>query len=349
MRQQRLTTLDSLRGIAAMAVVVYHFTANFDEIFRAQGPWEAPLINFGSGRYGVQLFFVISGFVILWSIGKVDRLWDFASGRFARLYPPFWFALGATCLIITLGGLDEAEPLRFNAADVLANITMVPSWFGRKEIDGSYWTLSVEMLFYIVLAVLFTLKLLRVERVVWTLAALWTFNIVIVGGLAFAQDGFGGLRGQSEDYYYLFIAGMAYFLLWEGRARPRIVLWGLYLQAPFVDLLRQRLMPAIVTVMIIVAVHLSVTGRLAFLEARPFVFLGRISYSLYLVHQVSGYLTLRFLLRQGLERNTAVVVCIVQSIALGWLLWRTFERGVSPWVKARLVTPGRPTVKAASA
>jgi len=324
--------LDTLRGIAAMTVVLFHFTSAFDDAFPA-AHFQRAWVSFSGGRYGVQLFFVLSGFVILWSIDRVDRVRDFVVGRFSRLYPPFWVSLAISSLAIPLFGMHE---LHFTGTALAANVTMLPSWFRQPAISGVYWTLSIEMVFYILLAIFFACRLLTTERVTWTVLGLFLFDMVVIGGAAMARHGFSGLHDQGQDYIHLFVAGMACFLLWQNKARPRWLLWCLFLQAPFVDLLRQRPIPAIVTAAILVVVQLAVTGRLPFLEARPLVFLGKISYSLYLLHMNLGYGIQRWLLQHGVNRNLAIGICVVESVVLAWAMWAAVERRVSPWVRGRL-------------
>ena len=87
-----MASLDALRSLAAVAVVVYHYTHAFDQSQYFPG-YPPAWFSFGAGRYGVQMFFVISGFVILMTIGRVKGVGDFAYARFSRLYPPYWASL----------------------------------------------------------------------------------------------------------------------------------------------------------------------------------------------------------------------------------------------------------------
>jgi peptidoglycan/LPS O-acetylase OafA/YrhL len=138
----RIQELDGLRLFAATAVVLYHLTyiksdtsGNFPEI-----DW---LTRFG--YLGVDLFFIISGFVILWSAqGRTP--WQFAVSRFARLYPIFWVALALSSLI--------AGPSLIQLA---ANATMIAGYLGQEYIDGVYWTLQVELKFYVLVGALLIL------------------------------------------------------------------------------------------------------------------------------------------------------------------------------------------------
>jgi len=84
----RIEELDALRGLAAFAVMLYHYTAGEGpRLNRAE-----LLVSVPWGHFGVQLFFVISGYVILMTVRRVRTAGEFAVSRFARLYPAFWVA-----------------------------------------------------------------------------------------------------------------------------------------------------------------------------------------------------------------------------------------------------------------
>ena len=86
----RLLELDALRGLAALAVVLFHYTVYYGKtVDHADNPW----FRFSYGHYGVMLFFMISGFVILMTLDRTKTVWDFAVARFCRLYPVYWAAM----------------------------------------------------------------------------------------------------------------------------------------------------------------------------------------------------------------------------------------------------------------
>ena len=153
---RRLAQLDALRGIAAAAVVLYHYT------------------GMRPGADGVFLFFVISGFVILVSIETKADFTSFAWARFVHLYPVYWASMALTIVAMLLWG--EAGTL--NPARLLANISMVPvlprqflahtrtaDWFRLADIDDSYWTLIYELVFYLLAGV--TCLVARIRRPEW--------------------------------------------------------------------------------------------------------------------------------------------------------------------------------------
>ena len=102
----RIIELDALRGLAAMSVVLFHFTTRYEELFGRANP--LPL-NFGWGDFGVDLFFMLSGFVILMTLERTSHSLKFAWGRFTRLYPAYWAAVALTFGAVAVFGLAGQE------------------------------------------------------------------------------------------------------------------------------------------------------------------------------------------------------------------------------------------------
>ncbi len=127
----RLLELDALRGIACILVVFFHFNVNQPAAWH----W----VNLGVG--GVDLFFMISGFVIFYSLEKNHNAVDFFVARFSRLYPAYWVAVSITSALVLLNGGT------IHLHDFLVNLTMLQGYFGVEDIDGAYWTLGIELLF----------------------------------------------------------------------------------------------------------------------------------------------------------------------------------------------------------
>lgn len=135
----RITGLDSLRGLAALAVVIYHYTDAYNHVLDEH---LALWFDFKRGNLGVDAFFVISGFVIFMTLDKSTSAADFVVSRFSRLFPAYW-----VCLVCTYVGVDLSGLPRFHypLADFAANFTMVQQALGFSHIDGVYWTLQLEL------------------------------------------------------------------------------------------------------------------------------------------------------------------------------------------------------------
>ncbi|MBL8484418.1 MAG: acyltransferase, partial [Rhodocyclaceae bacterium] len=141
-RARRLVEVDALRGIAALAVVFFHYTTRFDQLYPG---YEPPSLAMPLGHYGVNLFFIISGFVIFMTLDRTSRPMDFVMSRFSRLFPAYWTAIVLTFVVTHQLGL----PGKLVGLDtLLVNVTMIQGLLGFGHVDGVYWTLEVELLFY---------------------------------------------------------------------------------------------------------------------------------------------------------------------------------------------------------
>lgn len=120
----RLSELDALRGIAALMVVIGHYTARYNDFYT---PISFPF-KFEYGGYGVQLFFLISGFVIFLTLNKTRHPLEFVVSRFSRLYPAYWVAVLLTFTLISIFSLPDTITTP-STYDALVNLTMLQRWF----------------------------------------------------------------------------------------------------------------------------------------------------------------------------------------------------------------------------
>lgn len=157
----RYDFIDSLRGLAVALVLILHIAevyAGFASGLKRSGFWILSVSHlFDFGRMGVTIFFIISGFVIPSGLtGPIGSgIVKFLVSRFFRLFPLFWLSIIIS--LITQQWLAGKTP---SVSDVLINATMLPDFFSVDLINGAYWTLTVELVFYAICLALFATKLL---------------------------------------------------------------------------------------------------------------------------------------------------------------------------------------------
>lgn len=278
----RIPELDSLRGIAALSVALFHLTAYHDQY---------PDLPFkgSAGHYGVELFFVISGFVIVMSLEKTSSVAAFANARFARLYPAYWVAVLFTTLVAH--AFESAPP---SAPVALFNLTMLQVFTQVPNVDYSYWTLAVELCFYIYMALLSRFdRLKNIETVMLYWCAM---------AFAFRWYARGhGIRVPEVlsvvtllGYVQFFTLGICIYRWSAGLATRRT--WLTIAVACAISLrgaVRSSLFALPleyfgVTCGVFALVAFAVIVRPALLRLRALVFLGEVSYPLYLIHQRAG-------------------------------------------------------------
>jgi peptidoglycan/LPS O-acetylase OafA/YrhL len=180
----RLGFLDGVRGVAAVTVAAGHAA---DLLWPSFNRWSHDW--FSPGRAGVCAFFLVSGYVIPLSLERnaagttrADALRAFAVSRVCRLYPMYWVSLAGALLLFMLG--FEAVPAEFEAAlpgAAWVNVTMAQELVGVPHAIGLYYTLTIELVWYLACAGLFAVGWLHAtERVAWV--AIAGLAVVGIGG-----------------------------------------------------------------------------------------------------------------------------------------------------------------------
>lgn len=338
MTRQRYAHLDGLRAVAALAVMVEHL---FGDLLRqapfATGPMSAlarsVVENLSLGRFGVVLFFLISGFVVPFSIQGERPLRHFAISRLFRLYPALWLALAVLTLTARLAG--DAPP----AATVLANMTMAPPLFGQPWLSPIYWTLFVELAFYLLAALLFAAGRLR------RIGALLGLGLGLIAATVLpVQLRLHGLAELPVQYLGLHLSFLFLGLLlrlWLVERRPGARLSALVLAlaqlATVVGVssfslargdhfIMEGLKPVLGAYLAAFALFLAAL-RLERPRSVLLARIGLISYAMYLFHGPVNAAVYRALPLTGQFGDLATMLtCIGLTLALSWLVYRVVER-----------------------
>lgn len=343
-RTPRLFALDGLRLLCALAVAGYHF----GDSWRLDGvhppayflPDAAPVLIYGF--LGVEVFFLISGFVILLSSwGRTVR--EFAASRAARLYPAFWAGVAITTAVAAAlpisGGLPFARLPE--GGDLLVNLSMLAEPLNTPLVDTVYWTLWTELRFYLIVACVLAAGLsdrrVKVLGTVWLAAA--------VGMPAF--PGAALHEVVMPEFAPYFIAGMTMFLLRRDRRDAwswllLVACWLVSLQHVHVRVLDLKPgfevavwpVPVLLTVAYggLLAIALGATDRIGW---RWLGTAGALSYPFYLLHQRAGYSLIRTLhAATGLPAPLLIGGVVLVLLLVAWLVHRIVERPLAPLVRA---------------
>jgi peptidoglycan/LPS O-acetylase OafA/YrhL len=332
---KRYLELDALRGIAAVLVVFFHFT---------MGRPEASL-GFKFGATGVDLFFIISGFVIFMSLSKIRSVSDFWISRVSRLYPTYWAAVTFTFVIKTLHtdfALTQADWWQY-----VGNLTMFQFYLNLRDLDDSYWTMIIEMLFYGSIIAVFAVRLL------WLVEPLGVFASVL---LAIASHFYSYHKFVYLPYYYipilpfapLFFAGILFYKIQI--TQKQVLMRSLALVACFASQCylfkfgRSHDYISATEYGLVLSVYfglfgLFVSNNLRVLVSPLTLFLGKISFALYLIHEyVSINVVIPFLTKQ-LHLNfwmAAGGIAFPLAVLLAFLITEYVEVPVGRWMKSKL-------------
>jgi peptidoglycan/LPS O-acetylase OafA/YrhL len=272
----RSDVIDAFRAFAIISVVLFHYLLRWKDLYGYDHA-TSPLWDVGS--YGVHVFLVISGLVISMTVRRSASALEFGVKRFARLYPAYFVCMTAVFLSMLAFG---PEPFKRSLADYLMNIPLLAKDTGFRLIDGLYWSLVVEVKFYLFVALFYAL--LR-ER-------FW-IGIVAMGLLGMAGIGRGIFIGE---YLSFFLIGMSLYFLLYAKEFPAAAITGL--TGIFLYAFYSHYIPMAEAHIYILGTTAAMAALIAFcphLRLGPLAYLGRISYALYLVHQYIGVTIIRTL------------------------------------------------------
>ncbi|WP_336515187.1 acyltransferase [Pollutibacter soli] len=309
---QKIEIVETIRGFAALAVCLFHFTktnisfSGSSQYFKSVFTW---------GWVGVEAFFVLSGFIIVYSLVKskytLNRFFKFFAKRCARIEPPY---LISVLLVIVLSYLSVNAPgykgaeFKVSVGQVLSHIAYLPEHLGYKWLQPVYWSLEAEFHYYILIGLF--------------LPFLWKNLYTLIGGFLIGLTLSYFIPLYVFSYMPLFVMGIstaAYKL--DKISRPLYL--SILLLSVAVSLSRGQ------------HVVMSLTG-LATALAIVWVrfnngiteFLGKISFSLYLMHVPIGGRVLNYAGRYANEDWKvwlSILVALAVTIFASWVFYRLVE------------------------
>ena len=153
-KSKRIIELDAIRALSCLNLLLFHFTF----VYQNKYGFESPLgFAFPYGKYGVQLFFMLSGLVNAMTLLSKRKAGDFLAARFIRIFPSYWLVIGMNLVLFaTLPMFNHT----ITFSETFANLTTMPMLLGHTNMEPVTWTLQIEMLFYFFLMAIFALGLL---------------------------------------------------------------------------------------------------------------------------------------------------------------------------------------------
>jgi len=293
--QHRLRSLDFLRGIAILGVIFVHTSQRFPS---HSDPFD---FLFGLGRFGVQLFYLISAFTMcyMWEQRKSEpkRIYKFYLRRVLRIAPLFWLAI-PTYLYLNGLGSSYWAPEGIGIRHIFLTVTFLHGFWpdSINSVVPGGWSIAVEMTFYLIFP--FLILMLRNNKTYYLIAAftLWLFNTLIFQNFLtnfFSENYQTDSTTIVKDFLYLnfinqapvFLLGCyVYFCVQTGFRRADTILIAVWLALTMFEtymLQKSGLGFLALTILLSLFVFISVRKNLRF---RPFEILGEKSYSIYLSH-----------------------------------------------------------------
>lgn len=316
----RYLELDAMRGLAALSVVLFHYTSRYFDFFPQV---ELPAYQFTAGWYGVNLFFVISGFVISFSASGKSGFMGFLKGRIIRLYPLYWVCMSLTFavfLVFPIGGLAV------DGVTFIVNFTMLQKFIGFDNVDGAYWTLAIEWLFYGLIICLLLMRQFNkifgfVLFMILANIAILVANSILTNPIILPQK-----LAIIFDAMAYFACGVSFYLFKSRQNRIYILTAFLVLT---VNYLRSNDAILILDILIFITFYLFTADLLKWISIKPLIYLGNLSYALYLIHQNIGYIVIYYTI-DFLGPELSIAITIICALIFAHFIDKLTARFITP-------------------
>ncbi|MCV6628465.1 MAG: acyltransferase [Flavobacteriaceae bacterium] len=339
---KRIYQIDLYRFLAALFVVLYHYC--FRGIYRPnfiQTEYEL-LSGFSQyGYMGVDLFFIISGFVILMSASN-SNIFRFLTSRISRLYPAYWFAVSLTALSIWLW---DAKAMDVSWFQYLVNMTMLQGAFGVENIDGVYWTLYVELRFYFLIGVMLLFRKMKyVNYLMWFLIIVSILRLFI--SFEISPIWLKIIYATSFPIWsHYFVGGMILYLFYKKKYDYThwilfafaVALGAIYAarHAMHLDERMGVFFNPYITISLVLVFYsvmlATVFGKMQFLQSKSYITIGALTYPLYLLHQNLGYMLINAL--EAYPKYLVLALLVTGMLLFSYWVHKYVERWGSKKIK----------------
>lgn len=342
MKNNRIYHIDGFRGIAILMVVFYHAYSRWYQI--EPFAHNNTLVNFFNfGALGVQLFFAISGYVIYMSILRSRNIFEFAKARYLRLAPAM--LLGSSLIYLTSEIIYERPGGSVNLIDFLPSLTFIDplliskiSSLEVKSLDGAFWSLYVEVKFYLSVGIFFfvfrdkTLKFLLILYFSWLLIG---FFLLIKNDLPFIKLIFNILTNSGVRWYGWFLLGVYAYKYENNKSLNNLI--GMFFLALFASIttklgnLNYTIGAFLIAILFILPIW-SENSKIIF-SNKFFLFFGFISYPLFLIHQniITGLAIKYYKFKQDLPSFIYPILPFIIVIIISYFIARS-----EPYIKQKL-------------
>lgn len=348
MTEKRLDALDGLRGVAILLVMGFHYFYHLESAYYKSnlypyGETFAGVPLFQYGYLGVELFFIISGFVIALTLEKSGSPLEFLLRRFVRIWPALLFSAIITFFLLKLSDAPFALSHRQIWPNFLPSLTLTPTvlWSGAFPhvdfVTGVYWSLVVEIRFYLIAAILFWSLLGRNFARNLTIFALLDSCVWFLLRLVSPHEAELYDIALVPEFMPWFAAGALFYELYQNRISQRLAF--AMLVAVFIPICissthyaiigRNPVIASAIALLFLATFWLLIAknGHVDVLQSKPLVWVGECSYSIYLFHYAVGMILISSISKSiGLPAQVALTLgASLLVLILGRVSFRLIE------------------------
>ncbi len=318
METKKIHSVTMLRGIASLAVCLGHFLGTLST---------ESVIQFGKfGGYGVPIFFAITGFIIPYSLDQkkyqIKSYFKFLIKRVTRLDPPYLLSILGVFLLsfaAQLSPFSESVPLEIFTKKTMLHLFYLVEIANQNWLNPVFWTLAIEFQFYLLIGLLF--PILSIKK---TVAQILFFLAFCSIPFILNDDRF------VTDYFIMFLPGILLFWFYTKQMGKNLFL-GLITILLVLGYLKggiQTPICAVISIGFILLVKKPI---------KPLIFLGTISYSLYLIHTPFGTdglinFSQNYVVSE-IGRVGLLFLFLPITIFAAWLFYHTIEKPSMKWSK----------------
>ncbi|MEI6264586.1 MAG: acyltransferase family protein [Sphingobacteriia bacterium] len=370
MKTSRISILDGFRAMSILLVLLFHYFSRWAPPKNSVSlyPYNNDYSYFGYGYLGVQLFFIISGFVIFFTLENTKNMSLFWKNRFIRLIPSMLIASVITFGIFAFFDPSNLFPESHSVNNLIPSISFIsPSLLNNifnnsqqsfNYINGSYWSLWPEIQFYLLASVIYFLNKAHFIR---------NFNIVIIVLIGFNQlVTFIQLSGNNFielptdfligytkwikngfnliTYLPFFSIGVLFYVLFQNNQKKistsNYIVFTLMLLVLYIVLQgvtkTEKVFLLIMVAMFFCFVYIP--NMLSFLEHQSLTKVGESSYFIYLIHENIGILIIysigQYFMPFGFILPFLLILCFVR---LCFYYTSNIEKKIGDWLKLKII------------
>ncbi len=334
-KSKRILELDAIRALSCLNLLLFHFTY----VYQNKYGFASPLgFSFPYGKYGVQLFFMLSGMVNAMTLLSKRKPADFLAARCIRILPSYWLVILMNLILFALIPMYHVTP---TLDATVANLSTMPELFGFTNMEPVTWTLQIEMLFYAFLMLMLVAGLL--DKPLRTMMVSISICLVCCSvfswfQISYPESVWNGRFKFVEDLFFmrnlpLFSMGILLNELRSNRGKPWLLWLGIVVSAIVFHAIDLRDHNPLATVLMFGMLTAGAYGKLPMLRFKPLIYISFISYSLYLFHNNLGSGVMKLLETIGCPPLLTVVLATAFAVAVGSAVTYWFEQPITKYLR----------------
>lgn len=356
--KKNIVFIQQLRGLAAIFVVYYHLFERYwvDHKLIAQIsliPFDPqnfsalyinlvnvmPSFHINLGLTGVGIFFLISGFIIPTALDRQSKL-VFLIRRILRIYPVYIIGFSITLISLLISAYINHIKFPYSTGDIISNYLLINDWLLRPSVDQVNWVLLIELKFYILIVLLNKFLNINSKKTIISVGIILTYLAILPTDILVAFFNAPLYRiistlVQSSSHLIFILIGICFYNLYEKKWTLREVIVGVLLLYIFYSIAiingqhYQFLLELLINYFLALIIFTLFYIFKDCIKPNKLINLfSQISYPLYVIHGINGYILIYFFTHLGLSSIISLILAVSIIIITASLIHNTIEQKV---------------------